>query len=73
MDNDIEKILDRFYRVDKARSRSEGSHGLGLAIAKAIVDRRSGKLSCESDVGVKGTFILKLKIEKDLRFSICLS
>ena len=50
----LEHIFERFYRVDKARSRKSGGSGLGLAIVRTIVQRNRGEISVSSTVG-KGT------------------
>lgn len=53
---DLPFIFDRFYRADKARADTDGESGLGLAIAKAVVDAHGGSLSAESAVG-QGTTV----------------
>lgn len=59
--DEIDKIFDRFYRVDKVRSRDHGSYGLGLSIAKSIIEKHGGKISCTSQVNEWTTFTFKLK------------
>ena len=63
---DQEKIFDRFYRVDKVRSREMGGNGLGLAIAMEILKLHKGKIFVDSepDVGTKFTVELKIKREE---------
>jgi len=62
---DIPHIFERFYRVDKARSRAEGGSGLGLAICQHIAEVHGGKIEVQSQVGVGSTFLVRLPRYKD--------
>ena len=57
----LPRLLERFYRVDKSRSRNEGGSGLGLAICKHIIDSHNQSISVRSTEGVGSTFAFTLK------------
>jgi signal transduction histidine kinase len=61
---DQQRIFDRFYRVDKSRSRTQGGSGLGLAIVKKIAEEHGGTVSVESAPGAGSTFSITLPRQK---------
>ena len=66
-EEDLERIFERFYRVDPARSRETGGTGLGLSIVKHVAQNHGGEVKVWSKVGVGSTFALRLpRVEPDM-------
>lgn len=65
--SDVSRIFERFYRVDRARSREVGGTGLGLSIVKHVVERMEGAISVESRLGQGSTFTVSLPAVSESR------
>lgn len=60
----LDPIFERFYRTDASRARKHGGYGLGLAIAKAIVEQHKGKIHAKSVVKEHTTFVVQIPLER---------
>ena len=62
LEEHLSRLTERFYRVDKNRSRNQGGTGLGLSIVKHITNKHSGKMKIESQIDKGSTFSVALPI-----------
>lgn len=70
--HDVDRIFERFYRADQARSRSTGGTGLGLAIVKHIATNHGGRVSVTSTLGGGSTFTLRLPAQPPLPLPVAI-
>ena len=68
----LDRIFERFYRVDKSRSRASGGSGLGLAIVQAIVSAHQGEIEVDSEIGRGSRFVIRLPVRSDAADHPCL-
>jgi two-component system, OmpR family, phosphate regulon sensor histidine kinase PhoR len=67
---DIERVFERFYRVDSARSRVTGGTGLGLSIVRHVVEGHGGRVSVESELGAGSTFTIRLPLSEEVETAV---
>ena len=60
----LPRVFERFYRVDKARSREQGGTGLGLAIVKHVIHSHGGEVRVESELGKGSVFVFSLPLNR---------
>ena len=65
-EEDITKVFERFYRVDKARTREMGGTGLGLSIAKEILEKNNSKIDIKSELGKGTEVVIRIPTKKDV-------
>ena len=65
-EEDLNKVFERFYRVDKARTREMGGTGLGLSIAKEILDKNNSKIDIKSKIGKGTEVVIRIPTKKDV-------
>jgi signal transduction histidine kinase len=63
---ELPRVFDRFYRADKARTRKAGGAGLGLAIAKRVIEDHGGAMTCQSEVGLGTEIVVRLPTAIDV-------
>lgn len=67
---DLERIFERFYRVDKARTREMGGTGLGLSIAKEILDRNNGTIDIKSKINEGTEVVIRIPTKTNNKFTL---